>query len=108
MEKINTQREILLVTGSGFAQRQYPERDNADKDNSFTPADKFKAACWNGLIREILPEAFLFHDPETKQFLWQISEFKYILTLELSTTPGDIEMLTSINPYAIIDSCNYS
>ena len=49
-------REILLVTTTTFSKRQLCETDVQDKNSQLTPAEQLEAACWNGLVYELLPE----------------------------------------------------
>lgn len=46
MEDNTTQQEILLMTGSDFASRQYIERDVAGDSQNLPATEKLKEACW--------------------------------------------------------------
>lgn len=99
----STQQEILLVTGSGFANRPYSDRDPSENAKGLTQQDKFKEACWNGLLNDILPEVFAMSNSTEKIFLWQMRECKHVLALELAAAPCDIVLDASIDPYCFSD-----
>ena len=99
----STQQEILLVTGSGFANRPYTEKDSSESAKNLSQQDKFKEACWNGLLKDILPEVFAMSKAKEKIFLWQMRESKHVLALELATGPCDIVLNASIDPYCFSD-----
>ena len=97
MKDSSTQQEVLIMTATGFASRQYNERDASDRNS---PAkEKLKDACWNGLLKEILPEVFLFKDPDSVLYLWQVKEANQFLSLEMSEYPKEIDRYLSIDPY---------
>ena len=54
----STQQEVLLITGSGFASRQYHEKDNTENTRNLSQEERLKEACWNGMLKEMLPELF--------------------------------------------------
>lgn len=103
MANQSTQQEILLVTGSGFAQRPYAEKDSSETAKSLSQQEKFKEACWNGLLKEMMPEVFAINSSEEKIFLWQMRECKHVLALEMASGPCDINLTASIDPYCFSD-----
>ena len=96
MKDSSTQQEVLIMTATGFASRQYNDRDTSDHSRN---QEKLKDACWNGLLKEILPEVFLFKDPESVLYLWQVKEANQFLSLEMSEYPKEIDRYLSIDPY---------
>ncbi len=103
MANESTQQEILLVTGSGFAQRPYAEKDSTENAKGLSQQDKFKEACWNGLLKDMLPEVFAINNSSEKIFLWQMRECKHVLALEMASGPCDINLNASIDPYCFAD-----
>jgi hypothetical protein len=100
MKNSTTQQEVLLVTGTGFAFRQY-----CDKDSTTAPLsahDSLKNACWNGMLKDILPEVFMLSDPEAKLYLWQMREAHQFLALEMGEQPSEIDKYFSIDPYCFM------
>ncbi|MEO6721341.1 MAG: hypothetical protein ABIN67_13305 [Ferruginibacter sp.] len=102
MENITTQQEILIVTGTGFASRQYSERDEMDNSRSLSPNEKLQEACWNGQVQEMIPEIFYPTDHPVKLYLWQLKEASHFLSLELGECPSDIDSYLSIDPYLFL------
>lgn len=98
MEKISTQQEILLVTGTKFS-RQLSENNTADNLNN---SEQLEKECWNGLLKELLPE-ILEKTPAGKElYLWQIVEADSFIELDLGEYPQPIEKNGSINPYSFL------
>jgi hypothetical protein len=101
MKKNNTQQEILLLTGTWFAQRQWVEKD-MDEEGGFSTKDLLEKACWDGLIKDILPEVDVTLVPGKKLWLWQIMPTKSFLELRLSDFPVPIDNCDSIDPYSFL------
>ena len=108
MAQQSTQQEIILVSGSGFASRQYCERDGSENAKNLSQSEKFKEACWNGLLKDILPELFYMSGPDAKLYLWQMRECQHILALEMAERPGAIDFHASIDPYCFLETQGYS
>ena len=94
-----TQQEVLLMSKSSFASRQYCENDNAPGLSNEPQNDKLKEACWNGLVKELMPEIFYTDDKNAKLFLWQVREANHFFALEMSEYPLDVDKYLSIDPY---------
>ena len=94
-----TQQEVLLMSKSSFALREYCENDSAPGLNNERQNDKFKEACWNGLVKELMPEIFYTDDKNAKLFLWQVREANHFFALEMSEYPLDVDKYLSIDPY---------
>lgn len=96
MEKI-IQQEILLITGTHFTSRQCWQKNNFEKDSNFSEADQLQDACWNGLLKEMLPEIY---EANKDLYLWQIRENKCGLEIELGELPSAVDSYYSIDPYS--------
>jgi len=108
MARKTSQQEVLLVISSGFASKQYSEREGSESSKNQSQAEKFKDACWNGMLKEILPELFFRAGPETPLFLWQMRECKHVLALEMAEEPYDIDFQCSIDPYCFLELQGYN
>mgnify|MGYP001794930447 CR=1 FL=1 len=108
MENNATQQYVLLMTGSGFAPRQYIERDTPENSKSVPGNEKLKDACWNGLLKEMLPEIFLLNDPAAKLYLWQVREAKRFFALEMSEYPTGVNKYWSVDPYRFMEVQQYN
>ena len=104
MSNNSTQQEVLLITGSRFANRQYNERDNSEHSNNLSQEEKLREACWNGMLKEMLPEIFLMNGPDAKLFLWQMREAHHLLALQMAEQPVDVDLYSSIDPYCFIQT----
>lgn len=107
MTQNSTQQEVLLVTGSRFASRQYYEKDSAEHSKNLSQEERLKEACWNGLLKEILPEVF-FMTWNANLYLWQMREAQNFLALEMSEEPVNIDYHASIDPYCFMATQGYS
>jgi len=104
MPKKSQLQEIIIVSNSKFTNRQYIETNSTSKKNQLqTTGDTLKQACWNGLLKEMLPELFINNSSSSQLFLWQMRECKNVFTLELAESPCDLEFLTSIDPYCFME-----
>jgi hypothetical protein len=95
----NLQQEILLMTGTNFTSRQCWQKINPEKENPFSEADELQDACWNGLLKEMLPEIC---EGNKKLYLWQIRENKSCIDIELGELPSPLEAYFSIDPYTFL------
>jgi len=103
MKTQSTQQEILLITDSHFASRQWIDRDDTPQSKNLTEREKLEDACWNGLIRAMLPEICGTEENGKFLALWQIREANAFLDLELGEYPQPIDKEHSLNPYIFID-----
>ena len=98
MKTISTQQEILLVTGTSFSARCCFREDEVEK---LTETEQLEEACWNGMLKYMLPEICL--QPAGKKiYLWQIKEALSFIGLELGESPEEKENYFSIDPYAFL------
>jgi hypothetical protein len=106
MSRLNTHQEILLVQGTGFASRQFCENKETKAGvagNYLTQHEKLKEACWNGQLKDMIPELF-FHFPEdSKMYMWQMREGEGLLTMEMSEEPSELDFQASIDPYIVME-----
>ncbi|MBC7890204.1 MAG: hypothetical protein H7Z13_20200 [Ferruginibacter sp.] len=103
MKNNSAQQEILLMTGTGFASRQYTEIDIPDNSKNLPRNEKLKEACWNGLLKEMLPEIFMPGDSATKLYLWQVREANQFFALEMGEYPTGVNKFLSIDPYRFME-----
>ena len=102
MKKKSTQQEILLVTGTGFSSRQWCKYDENGRSENLTELEKLEEACWNGLIKELLPEIYGDGKGPEKMYLWHVRKISSFLELELGSFPDSIENYFSINPHSFM------
>jgi hypothetical protein len=97
MEKI-IQQEIFLITGTRFSSRQCWQKLN-ENERVGSEADQLQDACWNGLLKEMLPEVV---GKNKELYLWQIRENKSGLEIELGELPSEVDSYFSIDPYLFL------
>lgn len=102
MKNSSTQQEILLNTHSRFAERQWAELDSRESEN-LTGIEHLEKACWDGLVKEIIPELDITLGTAKKLWLWQVQATRSFLALDFCETPSAKENEASINPYLFFE-----
>jgi len=102
MEQKNVQQEILLNTDTDFAHRQWADKDGTDSEN-LNPIEKLEKACWDGLVKELIPELDITLQAEKKLWLGQVHETQSFLALNYYEFPGHVENEASIDPYLFMN-----
>ena len=108
MKATSTQQEILLMTGTSFSNRQSQEKSDSDKARNLSEKERLEEACWNGLLKEMLPEVFKGIDADKELYLWQIKEASSFIELELAEFPEEKDRYLSLDPYAFLPVQFYS
>jgi hypothetical protein len=90
--------EILLVTNGTFFQRQLDEIENTEKVGHLSREEQLEAACWNGLLGELLPEIVEQPGYGRRLFLWQVWHGEASLHLQLSESAMQLDKEYSIDP----------
>jgi acyl-CoA synthetase (AMP-forming)/AMP-acid ligase II len=103
MKDIFTSQEILLLTSTKFAAREYLDRN--ENKTSPNKLNKLAEACWNGMIPAMLPE--LFDDPNDKlRIIWQLEEYNCCLYARLGEDMLMPDPGFSLDPYLLIENSN--
>jgi hypothetical protein len=98
MEPTHAQQEVLLNTDTQFAHRQWAEKD-ANSTANLSAIEKLEKACWDGLVKELIPEVDITLKSDRKLWLWQVHETRSFLALDFYEYPGPKEKELSIDPY---------
>jgi hypothetical protein len=98
MRRNTISREILLVTASSFAQREFCEKDSAETTNNLSYAEQLEIACWNGLFIELFPEIMNESPNEEKIYLWEVVMSDSYLKLSLGSCNPEFEKIFTIDP----------
>jgi len=89
-------QEILLLTTSRFSRKQFCERDAQPGEPSRgIVSEQLEKACWNGLLRDILPDII---KSENKLFLWQVENHESFLHISLGLQPPVMENFFTLYP----------
>jgi hypothetical protein len=101
MEQFSTQQEILLSTDTEFAHRQWADQNNGIA--GLSAREQLEKACWDGLIKEVIPELDITLNTNKKLWLWQIHETRSFLALDFYESPGPKDREASIDPYLFME-----
>lgn len=96
MEPINYQ-EILIAHSSDFFSREFFLKERASGFENLPPKEQLAEACWNGILREVLPEI------TTHLHLTQINEGNKFLNVCLGDDDEKYSVAFSINPYYFLN-----
>ncbi|MDP4218045.1 MAG: hypothetical protein Q8927_17720 [Bacteroidota bacterium] len=102
MEPIYAQQEILLLTGTTLAATNLCNMSETEGKEDLTTNERLEEACWNGVLRELLPEVYLQPGEGRNLFLWQIREGESVLEINLGEVPLPIDRAFSIIPHYFI------
>ena len=102
MKSRSAKQEILLVTGTTFAAKEWCEKDKDGNNHYFSHEQQLENACWNGLLKEMLPEIFQKIPAGINLYMWQIMVCASFLELELGEQPAKFDKFFCINPYAFL------
>jgi hypothetical protein len=97
MEPKNIQQEILLNTDTHFAHRQWAENETGEPSN-LNAIEQLVKACWDGLVKELIPELDVTLQTNKKLWLWQVHETRSFLALDFYEFPGPKGNADSIDP----------
>ena len=95
-------REILLVTSTSFSNRQLCDTDAQDRNNNLAPAEQLEAACWNGLLDEMLPEIMHPSSSGEKFYVWQVEMRKSYLWISMGECPPVPEMHFTLDSHIFL------
>jgi hypothetical protein len=103
METNFTQQEILLNKGAKFLTNDWCLKQAPDStNNNQTGSEKLEEACWNGLLKDIIPELFSLEKDTSKLTLWKVRQMSAFIELELADYPAATDRYFSINPYLFL------
>jgi len=83
-------------------------KDDQGKADQYTEKEQLEDACWNGLLQEMLPEAYAKTEHSGMLYLWQIREAAFFLELEIGEFPAAIDKYYSIDPYSFLETKTFS
>lgn len=100
-------KEILLMHNTRFLLRNWLEQKDDFEEKFKDESDQLKAACWNGLVPEILPE---FFETWFKQVacLWDVIESGAFIGLNYSNSLPLKEKRLSVDPHIFMSVQNFN
>ena len=102
MKTNSTQQEILLVTGTSFASREFFETSDGLNYNHLPEKEKLKVACRNGLLPDMLPEIFEQHSVKNMLYTWDFREGTLFIEFKLGEMCLEAEKQFSIDPHSFL------
>ena len=102
MERISTQQEILLATGSAFFEQQCFERSESNSNKTLSQKEQMEEACWNGLLPDLLPGIVEKNADGKYLLLWNIAHHNAFMEIDLCDEPTANDGYYSINPYVFL------
>jgi len=93
--------EILLFTTTSFSKRQLCDKDPEDKNGPRSNTEQLEAACWNGLLEDVLREV-ISAPPGHKLFLWEVETEKSYLRLSMGETRPTFENSAALDPHIFL------
>lgn len=103
MKKITTNREILLLTSSRFFQRDWCELNKSNSSKELSQKERLIQLCWNGMLKEMIPEICEAEPGKKPLTLWNIYESDHLLDLRYGEFNQLLNNEWSINPYVILE-----
>jgi hypothetical protein len=98
MNTHTTQQEILLITTSNLSQWQLCAKENSETNCNLSAIEQLEAACWNGLLEELLPELLHRTACGGRLFIWHIRQGASFLQIQLSDTTVVMDNQFSLVP----------
>ncbi|MEJ0083296.1 MAG: hypothetical protein WDM78_20620 [Puia sp.] len=87
MERNITQQEVLLNTDTQFAHRQWADKDSKGSE-SLSAIEKLEKACWDGLVKELIPELDITLVPHKKLWLGRFMKHVHFSPWIFMNIPG--------------------
>lgn len=108
METSFTQQEILINTNATFLAKDWCLKTDNEQASTKTEKEKLEEACWNGALRQLLPELFRTTVDAKDLPIWKIRELNEVFELELSDYPAAVDKYDSITPHLFLSVQEYN
>ena len=102
MKKIFSNLEILLQTNSSFFKRDWCELSSNKNDKQLSQKEQLINLCWNGMLKEMIPEILETAAGIKPLTLWEINESGNMLDLRYGDIDEEMNNEWSINPYVYL------
>ena len=96
--------EILIVKSTTFSKRQLSEKISQHGTENLSLTEQLEAACWNGLLVEMLPEIVNKSCVGKKIFLWQIDTRNSFLRLNFGASSPVFEKEYVLDPHSFLSN----
>lgn len=102
MKHRSTNQEILLMSNASFFQREWSELNSNKNDKQLSQKEKLIHLCWNGMLKEMIPEIIEKGTGEKPLTLWEINQSGNMLDLRYGDIDEEMNDEWSINPYVFL------
>jgi hypothetical protein len=92
------QMEVLLMTGTSFLAGNCVCKDANVVERNYTEIKQLQEACWNGLVKTMLPEVWIEPPNGGILYLWEVKEAESFLELEIGEIPLPVDRRLSLTP----------
>jgi hypothetical protein len=99
MKNKTEQQEVLLSFTSGFLSRVYIDKCNTEPPGLCMDVEKIEEACWNGMLKETLPEICNMVSSGRQMYIWGIRDYNSIMEIEIGECPSSKDDYLCIDPY---------
>ncbi len=99
MNKNSTNQEILLMSNASFFNREWSELNSNKNDKQLSQREKLIHLCWNGMLKEMIPELLQTEAGKKPLTLWEINQSGNLLDLRYGDSDQLMDDELSINPY---------
>jgi hypothetical protein len=99
MKTRSTSQEILLISNASFFNREWSELKNNTNDKQLSQREKLIHLCWNGMLKEMIPEILQSGTNKKPLTLWEINQSGNLLDLRYGESDQLMNDEWSINPY---------
>ena len=99
MKRFSTNQEILLLSNSSFFKRDWAERNNTESNKKLSQNEQLMQHCWNGMLRELIPEIMETGRSKKPLSLWEVNELDHLIDLRYGDHDEFINNELSVNPY---------
>jgi hypothetical protein len=96
------QMEVLLMTGTRFLAGKWVGKDDNVMERNYTEIEQLQEACWNGLVKTMLPEVWIEPPNGRILYLWEVKEAQSFLKLEIGEIPLPIDPRLSLTPCSFL------
>ncbi len=105
MNPQNINQEILLFTGTRFANCEFCNTENKE-ERSMSTHEKLEKACWDGVLGELLPQLTNAVRTKAAGLIWKIITADNFLCINMGVYDEPVIYESSIDPYCFIAYAN--
>lgn len=102
MKNKSTNQEILLMSNTSFFKREWSELNSNKNDKLLSQKEKLIHLCWNGMLKEIIPEIIEHGNDKKALTLWEINQSGNMLDLRYGDIDEEMNDEWSVNPYVFL------